>query len=106
MSSVVRVKFIKTKVIFRYHTKGVSNQVSINSDHEIKSYSCSNSSIGKNENLKKKKFWAIRVLQIGAGFKGLQIGARGITNRGSLRDFKIETKKLQIRAGISNRGRN
>ena len=108
MSSVVRVKFIKTKVIFRYHTKGVSNQVSINSDHEIKSYSCSNSSIkiGKNEKLKKKKFWAIRVLQIGEGFKGLQIGARGITNRGSLRDFKIETKKLQIRAGISNRGRN
>ena len=35
MSSVARVKFIKTKVILRYHTKGVSNQVSSNSDHEI-----------------------------------------------------------------------
>ena len=30
MSSVARVKFIKTKVIFRYHNKGVSNQVSSN----------------------------------------------------------------------------
>ena len=37
MSSVAKVKFIKTKVIFRYHTKGVSNQVSSNLDHEIKS---------------------------------------------------------------------
>ena len=44
MSSLVRVKFIKTKVIFRYHTKGVSNQVLSNSDHEIKSHSCLNSS--------------------------------------------------------------
>ena len=53
ISSVARVKFIKTKVIFRYHAKSVSNQVSSNSDHEIKSYLCSNSSIkiGKNENV-------------------------------------------------------
>ena len=49
MSSVARVKFIKTKVIFRYHTRGVSN--SSNSGHEIKSYSCSNctTKMGKNE---------------------------------------------------------
>ena len=40
MSSVARVKFIKTKVIFRYHPKGVSNQVSSNSDYKIKSCSC------------------------------------------------------------------
>ena len=55
MSSVARVKLIKTKVIFRCHTKGVSNQVSSNSDHEIKSYSCSNSNtkIGKNEKVRK-----------------------------------------------------
>ena len=39
-----RIKFIKTRVIFRYHTKDISNQVSSNWDHEIKSYSCSNSS--------------------------------------------------------------
>ena len=32
MSSVARVIFIKANVIFRYHTKGVSNQVSLNSD--------------------------------------------------------------------------
>ena len=44
MSSVAQVKFIKTKVIFRYHTKDVSNQVLSYSDHTIKSYSCSNSS--------------------------------------------------------------
>ena len=44
MPSVAWVKFIKTNVIFRYNTKGVSNQVSSNSNHEIKSYSCSNSS--------------------------------------------------------------
>ena len=55
MSSVARVKFVKTKVIFRYHTKGVSNQVSSNSNNEIKSYSCSssNTKIGKNEKVGK-----------------------------------------------------
>ena len=49
--SVSSVKFIKTKTNFRYHTNGVSNQVPSNLDHEIKSYSCSNSStkMGKNE---------------------------------------------------------
>ena len=58
MPSVARVKFIKTKVISRYHIKGVSNQVSSSSDHEIKSYSCSNSStkVGKNEKVG-KIFW-------------------------------------------------
>ena len=39
---MVRVKFIKSKVFFRYHTKGVQNQVLSISDHEIKSYTCSN----------------------------------------------------------------
>ena len=42
MSPVARVRFIKSSVIFRYHTKGVSKQVSSNS-YEMKSYSCSNS---------------------------------------------------------------
>ena len=36
MLSVTRVKFIKTNAIFRNHSKAVSNQVSSNSDHEIK----------------------------------------------------------------------
>ena len=40
LSSVAGLKFIKTKVIFRYHTKGVSNQVLLNLDHKIKNYSC------------------------------------------------------------------
>ena len=35
-------------------------------------------------------------------FKGLQISARGITLKG----FQIGAKRLQIRAGISSRGRN
>ena len=75
MPSVARVKFIKTKVIFSYHTKGVSDQVSSNSDHEIKSFSCSNSSTknGKNEIVGKKNSGlsngAIRELKIGAGFR-------------------------------------
>ena len=57
LSSVTRVKFIKTKVIFRYHIKSVSDQVSSYSDHEIKSYSCSNSStkVGKSEKVERGK---------------------------------------------------
>ena len=55
MSSVARTKFIQTKVIVRYYTKSISNQVSLNSDHKIKSYSCPNSStkMGKNEKVGK-----------------------------------------------------
>ena len=51
MSSVAMIKFIKTIFSFRYHTKGVSNQVSSISHNEVKSYSCSRSTIkmGKNE---------------------------------------------------------
>ena len=51
MLSAARVKFVKTKVSFKYHTNDVSNQVSSNSDHEIKSYPCSNvrTKMGKNE---------------------------------------------------------
>ena len=43
-SSVVKVKFIKTKGIFSFYTKGISNQVSPILDDEVKSYLCSNSS--------------------------------------------------------------
>ena len=79
MSSVASVKFIKTKVIFRYHTKGVSKQVSSSSDHEIKSYSCLNSSTKVRKNEKKEKFYgfqneALRGLQIGAGFRDYKSG--------------------------------
>ena len=131
MSSVTWVKFIKTKAIFRYHTKSVSNQVLSNSDHQIKSYSCSNSStkIGKHEKVE-KKLWVTKpgnkVITNRSRFQGLQIGARGITNclvlgilnwgkkitnRGM--DFKLEQRdfklgqRLQIGARkISNRGRD
>ena len=86
MSSMARVKFIKTRVIFRYHTKGVSDQVSSNSDHEIKSYSRSNSitKMVKNEKGQKKSGLqnrAIRRLQIETGFR--------IANRAK-RDYKQE----------------
>ena len=55
VSPVARVKIVKTKVTFRYRIKGVSNQVSTNLDHEIKSYSCPNSitKMGKNEKVGK-----------------------------------------------------
>ena len=81
MSSVARVKVIKTKVIFRNHTKGVSNQASSNLDHEIKTYSCSNSSIKTRKNEKVGKFFF--GLHNGA-IRRLQIGARGIANTGQL----------------------
>ena len=120
---MARVKFIKIK--------GVSNQVSSNSDHKAKSYLCSssNTKVGKNEKVKKNsglQNGASRGLQIGAGFMGLQIGERGITNRAALgisnrgkkitnrgRDFKSGQRdfksgqRLQIGArGISVRGRD
>ena len=98
MSSVARVKFIKTKVIFRYYAKGVSNQVSSISDLEIKSYWCSKSStkMGKTKKLEKissvrkrgkelQAGVALRITNQGRDFKSgqrLQIGARGILNRG------------------------
>ena len=105
-SSVARVIFFKTKVIFRYNTEGVSNQVLSNSDHETKSYSCWNShtKVGKSEKVKKNsrlQNGTIRGVQIGAGFRdcksgeeGLKTGAAlGITNRD--RDFKSEQRDLK-----------
>ena len=127
MSSVGRVKFLKTKVIFRYHTKGVSNQVSLNSDHEIESYSCSNFSTKMGKTKKSEKFsglhcGAIKRLQIGAGFRdyksrqeGLQIwAALGISNRGKKmtnqsRNFKLGQEGFQIVAekiGVEQRSCN
>ena len=75
MSSVARVKFIKTKIIFRYHTKGISNQVSSNSDHEIKIHI--QIPLPKWEKRKKWEnvFWVTKR------------GNKGITNRGK-RDYK------------------
>ena len=64
---------------FRYHKKGVSNQVSSDSDHEIKCYSCSNFSTKMEKNEKGEKFSelqnrAIRKLQIGVGLRNYKSG--------------------------------
>ena len=89
---MTRVKSIKTKVICRYHAKSVSKQVSSNLDHQIKIYSCSNSSakICKKQKSRKNFFellnGAIRGLQMGAGFRNYKSGQEiskigaGITN--------------------------
>ena len=74
MSSVARVKFTKTNVTFRYHIK-----VSSYSDHEIKSYSCSNSSTKVRKTKKWQKFPGLqnrpmRGLQFGAGFRDYKSG--------------------------------
>ena len=95
MSSVARVEFIKTKVIFMYHTKDVSNQVHYNSDHEIKSYSCSNSTT----KMGKKKRFQIRagisnrgkeILNLGRDYKSRQGGFQN----GAGKDF--DTPMLKI----------
>ena len=113
MSSVARVKFIKTKVIFRCHTKGLSNQVSPNLDHQIESYPCSNynTKMGKNEK-KEKIFWiTIRGLQIGAGFRGYKLGQEGLQIAAALwisnwaKRLQIGAKRFQIRVDIKNRGK-
>ena len=85
MSSVARVKFIKTKVIFMYHTKDVSSQVHYNSDHEIKSYSCSNSTT----KMGKKKRFQIRA--------GISNRGKEISNLG--RDYKSGQGGFQNGAG-------
>ena len=78
-SSVARFKFIKTKFIIGYHTKGVSIQVSSNLDHMAKCYSCSNSNtkIGKSE-IMGKNFLNNKAGQSG-DYKYGQV--LGITNR-------------------------
>ena len=104
MSSVARIKFIKRKVIFRYHTKGVSNQVSSKSDNKIKSIHVQ-FLLPKWE--KTKKWETFSGLQNG-GIKGLQIGT-------GFSDYKLGQEGLQIRVAlgisnwgkkITNRGRN
>ena len=83
-SSVARFKFIKTKFIIGYHTKGVSIQVSSNLDLMAICYSCSNSStkIGKKRKKTRKNFsglqeGAIRGFQIWAGFRNYKSKQEG-----------------------------
>ena len=74
--SVARIKFIKTKVILSIIPKASQTKFSSNSDHKIKSYSCSNSStkMGKSEKMG-KNFWVTKR------------GNKGIADRGK-RDYK------------------
>ena len=92
ISSVATVKFTKSKVIFRCYTKGVSNQVSSNSDFIYVQIS-----VLKWEKRKSGKTFSR--LQNGA-IRGLQIGA-------CFRDYKLGQEGLQIGAAlrISNRGK-
>ena len=71
MSSMASIKLIQIIVIFRYYTKGVSNQVSSNSDYEIKSFSCSNSSIKIEKTIKWENIFLVT-----------KQGNKQITNRG------------------------
>ena len=88
MSSVAKIKFIKTKIIFRYHIKGFSNKVSSNSDHQIKSYSCSNSSTKMGKMKKWEKiFWVTKRHN-----KGITNRGKRDYKRGSFRDFKLGQK--------------
>ena len=74
------VKFIKAKVIFSYHTKGVSNQVLPNSDHEVKFFSKF-----QYQNGKKRKS--------GTAFSGLQNGAiRSWQIWAGFTDYTLEQK--------------
>ena len=66
MSSVAKVKFIKTKAIFRSHTKGVSDKVLSNQDQKIKSYSCS-----KWEKAGKKHYQNGKNEKVGKNISGL-----------------------------------
>ena len=112
MSSVARVKFIKTTIIFGYHIKGVSNAQTMFHHIRITKSKVIHVQIPVPKWVKTKKWekfsglqnGAMRGLQIGTGFRdyksgqeGLQIGAvLGISNWG---------KEITNRAGISYRGK-
>ena len=105
MSSAARDNSAKTKATFRYHTKGVSNQISSNLVLEIKRYSCSNSSTKMGKTKKwENKFWLTKRENKGIAnrgrFLGLQIRARWITNRGNFRDFKSGQKDYKLGQGF------
>ena len=91
LSSVASVKFIKTKFIFRYRAKGVSIKF-----HQIRitklNFIDVQIPVPKWKKTKKSK-----------KSSGLQIGARGITNRGSFRDFKSWQKDYKWGQGFQFR---
>ena len=92
MSSTARVKFTKTKVILRYPNKGVSNKfIKFGSNSKVIHVQISVPKWEKRNS--GKKFCGLQHEAI----RGLQIGARGITNRASFRDFKSGQKDYKLR---------
>ena len=115
MSSVARVKFIKTKVIYqtKFHHIRITKSKVIHVQIPVPKW-------GKNEKSGRKfsglQNGVIRRLQIGTGSRE-QIGARGVANTGSFRDsksgqkdyksgqeFQIGAKRFQFGARIINQG--
>ena len=100
ISLAARVKFIETKVISRYYTKDVSNQVSSNSDFI-------HIQIPVLKWDKKKKCENIFWVKNRGSLRGFKLGQK-ITNRGGdfksrQKDFKSRKDRFQIGAGITNR---
>ena len=85
-SSVARVKFIKTKVIFSIcETKGISNQVLSNSRIQklfLFKFQYKNGSKRKSgKNFSGLQSGTIGLLQIGAGFRDYKSGQEGLQIR-------------------------
>ena len=104
MSSVATYKFIKTKAIFRYHTKGVTNQFHQSRITKSKVIHV-HIAVPKWEKRKSEK----NFLRYKTRQKGLQIGA-AISNRGKEisdwgRYHKSGQGGFQIEAGITYRCR-
>ena len=104
MSSVVGVKFVKTKVFFRYYTKVFHVQIPV-SKLEKKRKSGKNNSELQNGAIKRFQIGAKR-LQSGAGISNrgkeilqpgqiLQIGSRGISNRARITNRSRDYKSVQ-----------
>ena len=96
------LNLLKPRSFFSDHSKGVSNQLLSNSDHEVKSYTCSNSStkMGKKRKIEKKKILGYKTGQIGAGFTDYKLGQEGLQIEAT-----FGAKRWQIGAGISNCGK-
>ena len=95
------LNLLKPRSFFSDHSKVVSNQLSSNSDQEVKSYSCSNSStkMGKKRKIE-KKILGYKTGQIGTGFRDYKLGQEGLQIEAT-----FGAKRWQIGAGISNWGK-
>ena len=116
MPLLVRINFIKTKAIFRCLAKGVSNQVSQIRIMKLRVIHVQVPVSKWEITIKWKTIFRVtkrgnKGISNWRRFQGLQIGAREITNRGSLNHFKsgqefqIGEKRLKIRSEITNRSK-